>query len=87
MSRSYTVSHFSLDLDFENFKDKTGNELVKKRQKRNLIEVLTTRKVSLQADQHNLHYVPGKHGLNKASLSRPRRNPSKFTQNKNFPSF
>ena len=35
----------------------------------------------------SLHYVPGKHGLNRASLSRPRRNPLKFTPNKNFPSF
>ena len=49
--------------------------------------MLKTRKVSIQAGQHNLHYVPGKRGLNRASLKRPRRNPLKCTRNKNFPGF
>ena len=50
------------------------NEL-KRCQKRTLTKVLKTRKVSIQAGQLDLHYVPGKHGLNSASLQRPRRNP------------
>ena len=45
------------------------NEL-KRCQKRNLIKVLKSRKVSIQAGQHNLHYVPCKHGLNRASLQK-----------------
>ena len=31
-------------------------------------KVSKTSKVSIQAGQHNLHYVPGKHGWNRASL-------------------
>ena len=50
-------------------------------------KVSKTSKVSIQAGQHNLHYVPGKHGLNRASLHRPRRNPLKSTRNKNLPCF
>ena len=45
-------------------------------------------KFIIQESQHNLHYVPGK--LNMAwteRLQRPRRNPLKFTRNKNIPGF
>ena len=56
---------------------------LKRCQKRNFIQVLKTKKVSIQAGQHNLHYVPGKHSC----LQRPTRNPLKSTRNKNFPGF
>ena len=53
------VPKFSLNLDFENFENETPNKRVKKKcEKRNLIKVLKTRKVSMQAGQHNFHYVP-----------------------------
>ena len=82
-SRSYQIFRSIWILEISKMKLQT-NEL-KRCQKRTLIKVLKTRKVSIQAGQLNLHYVPGKHGLNRASLQRPRRNPLKSTRNKNFP--
>ena len=65
-SRSYQIFRSIWILEISKMKLQT-NEL-KRCQKRNLIKVLKTRKVSIQAGQLNLHYVPGKHGLNRASL-------------------
>ncbi len=56
----------SLNLDFENIKNETPNKRVKKCQTGNLKKVLKTRKVSIQASPHILHYVPSRHGFNRA---------------------
>ncbi len=50
--------NISLNLDFENLENETPNKRVKNCQKKNLIQVLKTKKVSMQAGKHILHYVP-----------------------------
>ena len=69
------LPNVSLKFDLEISKMKLQTNELKRCQKRNLIKLLKTRKGSIQADPQNLHYVPGKHGLNRTSLQRPRRNP------------
>ena len=58
------LSNFSLNLDFGNFDNETPNKRVKKMSEEELDESgsVKTRKVSIQAGQHSLHYVnvPGK---------------------------
>ncbi len=49
--------HFSLNFDFENLENETPNKRVEQKAE----ECWRTKRY-----QHNLHYVPGKHGFNRA---------------------
>ena len=73
------LPNFSLNLDFGNLENETPNIRVKKMSEEELDKSV--------AGQNNVHYVSGKHGLNRTSLQRPRRNPLEATRNKNFPGF
>ena len=85
------LPNFSLNLDFGNLENETPNKRVKKMSEEELHtsvedqESINTSRATQFAV--NLHYVPGKHGFNRASLQRSRRNPLKSTRNKNFPGF
>ena len=58
----------NFSLNFGNFENETPNERVKKMSEEELDKSVEDQKVSIQAGQLNLHYVPGKHGLNRSSL-------------------
>ena len=67
------IPNFSLNLEFGNFENETQSKRVKNMSEEEL--------------DKSLHYAPGKHGLNRASLQRLRRKPLRSTRNKNFLDF
>ncbi len=60
-------SNFSQNFDFENLGNETPNkQIIKKCQKSNVIKVLKTKRVSVQAGHYNWHHVPGNQNFNRA---------------------